>query len=334
VVDKPNTGEKAGGRKQPDKPAQTPRREFWRWFILYMERKMHQRRTRRKKKKAEEINEQKAARLTAEATRWIAIFTVVLAIVAGLTLWQLIQGGADTKALVTASQQQANGASDQADAAQQFSGAADEISQGIGQAVGKLEAQARASQQSAAAAKDALTNGNRPWINVDGPLTIRKVQWSTRYLARDSVATNYQSSPSITLKNFGTAPAFYVRTGMDQVPALNLGDVPKYEKDISAAQDRSCKEADFPISHPKNGGAVIMPSSPLAIYYDALMEGHIGAPPGEDFKAPLVIVGCISYEDRFSVAHHTKFCFTSDGPASGIREGDKLRQCWNNEYAD
>jgi hypothetical protein len=72
-----------------------------------MERKMHQRRTRREKKKSDEKPEDKAARRTATATVWIAIFTIVLAGVGVLTLIELIEGGADTKALVDASKKQA-----------------------------------------------------------------------------------------------------------------------------------------------------------------------------------------------------------------------------------
>lgn len=54
-----------------------------------------------------EAKQDPSARLTAVATAWIAAFTVVLAIVAALTLWQLIRGGADTKASVDASAKQA-----------------------------------------------------------------------------------------------------------------------------------------------------------------------------------------------------------------------------------
>jgi hypothetical protein len=107
MAEKPNAGEKANAGKQPDKPSKKPRREFWRWFILNMERKMHQRRARREKKKDDEKPEDKASRLTAAATVWIAVFTVVLAGVGVFTLIEVIEGGADTHNLAVAAGNQA-----------------------------------------------------------------------------------------------------------------------------------------------------------------------------------------------------------------------------------
>ena len=54
--------------------------------------------------------EQKAAWRTANATVWIAIFTIVLALVGFFTLYEVISGGNDTKKLVKAASNQAEAA--------------------------------------------------------------------------------------------------------------------------------------------------------------------------------------------------------------------------------
>ncbi|MGD1096774.1 MAG: hypothetical protein ABSB35_32875 [Bryobacteraceae bacterium] len=52
----------------------------------------------------------KAADRTATATVWIAIFTIILALVSGFTLYEVIEGGTDTHALAVAAGKQAEAA--------------------------------------------------------------------------------------------------------------------------------------------------------------------------------------------------------------------------------
>jgi hypothetical protein len=75
----------AGSSAQTHKPAKKPIRPWWRRFIDYIKRNVHERRTKRANEKPEE----RSARLTAKATIWMAVFTVVLAAVSGGTLWVL-----------------------------------------------------------------------------------------------------------------------------------------------------------------------------------------------------------------------------------------------------
>jgi hypothetical protein len=175
VDNKPDAHKETSGGKNPDKEAMKPRQLWWRRLIDDVKCKMHERPTKseeRRDKRNNETTEQKAARLTAEATRWIAIFTVVMAIVAALTLWELIQGGADTKALVAASKQQANAASDQADAAQQFSDTAEDINGRMSDAVDQLSAAASNAKAGIKATQDTMRLDQRAWvavIDVHGP---------------------------------------------------------------------------------------------------------------------------------------------------------------------
>jgi hypothetical protein len=63
-----------------------------------------------------------------------------------LTLIEVIEGGADTKALVVASKEQADAASNQSRSAQQFADTASLINGNINDAVGKLNLQAKETQ--------------------------------------------------------------------------------------------------------------------------------------------------------------------------------------------
>lgn len=91
-----------------------------------------------------------------------------MGIVAVLTLWELIQGGVDTKALVTASKQQANAASDQADAAQQFSDTAEDINGRMSDAVDQLSAAASNARAGIKATQDAMRLEQRAWVAASG----------------------------------------------------------------------------------------------------------------------------------------------------------------------
>jgi len=154
--EKPDTSGKEDGGQALQSKAVTTRRSPWKWLVNNVQRVMHNLRTKREERYAKRKNEtieQRAARITAEATHKIAIYTVVMALVAIFTLVELYRGGADTKALVEASKKQADAAQKQAcaaqhnaDAAQQFSNTAGLINRNIHDAVGKLNTQAKATQ--------------------------------------------------------------------------------------------------------------------------------------------------------------------------------------------
>lgn len=101
---------------QNTNPKTTELNEPWRFrLISYIERKLHD----RKAEKKEEGPADRAARRTANATVWIAVFTVVLAVVGGFTLIEVIIGGSDTHDLAVAARSQAELARQQAVALQQ-----------------------------------------------------------------------------------------------------------------------------------------------------------------------------------------------------------------------
>ncbi|MGA3264574.1 MAG: hypothetical protein ABSC47_11080 [Terracidiphilus sp.] len=198
----------------------------------------------------------------------------------------------------------------------------------------KLAAQA---EISAGIAKESLTKGNRPWLGVDGSLTIRRIEMKTVVLDEGRQVQNHVVvEPDFTIKNFGNAPAFMVTTNIGQVSTQNYSDVKEYFKEVETLQNTSCAEADSSSSSTgKESGGMIYPDNTQGTAIAAIAYVH-GGPPNsvERYDLPLTLVGCISYRDQFSIRHYTKFCFTSDAPMSSLVKGDRLRQCIRNQDAN
>jgi hypothetical protein len=186
--DKPDAGESKGSGGQLNKPTKKPRRGLWRRFIHYELRKRNQRIAERKRKKTDEKPDQKAVRVTASATRHIAVLTYILAGVAILNLIEIYQGGVDTKALVKAAKQQAC-------AAKSFAQSATSINKGIVDAVSKLDAQAQATQRVADTAAESLTAVQRPFIGyIPGETDLGL---GTGYASIEGVWSNSGNTPAV-----------------------------------------------------------------------------------------------------------------------------------------
>lgn len=141
--------EGAGDAKKTDTKIENPRRKRWSRFIRYVKRKAHERRS----KKQRESSADRAARRTANATVWMAIFTVVLSFVSVGTLLvlkrqlkEMHEGGVDTHALAEAAKQQSC-------AAKSFASSAASIDAGVHDAVWQLRGQVKTSGQLAAVTK-------------------------------------------------------------------------------------------------------------------------------------------------------------------------------------
>ena len=156
------------------------------------------------------------------ATCVIAAGTLVSAAAIAFQWREMVKGGADTSALVGYAQRQADdadkiksSADKQAAAAQRFADTAGLINSNVNDAVGKLDAQARATQRSANAAKSAADTaiaGLRPWIKI--------MDVQTRGEGTVIPALSFQTNPvwpagtsqttfqlQISLKNVGHSPA-------------------------------------------------------------------------------------------------------------------------------
>jgi hypothetical protein len=95
-----------GAQTQPkvEPPLPIPPRKRAIWGISYIKRKLQERKAKREQKTPAD----KAAHITAVATFWIAGFTFVLAILSGLTWWEIHTGGTDTHDLAIQAKNQAD----------------------------------------------------------------------------------------------------------------------------------------------------------------------------------------------------------------------------------
>ncbi len=132
-------------------------------------------REERRARKEQETPADRAARVTANATVWMAVFTLFLFLLNGATVWilknqlkEMHEGGIDTHALAQASSDAASAASDQADAAQQFSDTTDDINKGISSAGKQLEASANNTRTTIRNAQTQFQDEQRAWVGVEG----------------------------------------------------------------------------------------------------------------------------------------------------------------------
>jgi hypothetical protein len=329
--EQPDTREKEENSQPPNKKTAQPRHGWWR-RIIYIERKMDERRAKREEcraKRKNETTEQEAARLTAEATRWIAVFTVVMAIVAGLTLWELIQGGADTRALVDASRKQACAASKSAKAARDFADTAALINSGIGDAVKKLAAQAKASQKSADAAKsaadtarDALILDQRPWIGIAKTPSAGEIEKYPDSFVRIK----------FRFENFGKSPAINIAFS----GAVVASPIHPKIKGNSFKQNTFTRTLGNCMNNPYQFGndGLLLPTQ----YLDETAIGGIdprdvAAAEEPGGKMWLYATGCFDYDDMVGGPHHQLlFCFFYDPQAKAFGLCDEGYKTRDGEY--
>jgi hypothetical protein len=135
----------------------------------------------REAKRKGESPTDRAARISAKATAWMAVFTLFLALTSGGTIWILINqlremhtGGVDTHSLANAATKTEAAAEKSAQASRDFADTAAKINSSLGTAVDKLNLQAEALNESvgqasrlAKATEEANANASaadRPWF--------------------------------------------------------------------------------------------------------------------------------------------------------------------------
>ncbi len=186
---------------------------------------------------------------------------------------------------------------------------------------------------SADIARDALTKTSRPWIWVDGPLigaaiVADPVEISHPTLYPDqSDQTQVKTRITLTIKNFGEGPAFFVTSFGGIVPATGETDPQKLFAQEGSQMERACRMADLMrdtaiIPKEKGSGPTLFPNdtNPMDI-------GGTTIAPGWDLSSPLLSFGCVSYRDQFFVSHHAKMCFESATPISQVAKGQGLMRC-------
>jgi hypothetical protein len=160
-----------------------------------------------KKLDNEEALEERMSAFERSTVRLTTI-SIGVAIIVGLAVfaqwWEMHTSGLDTHALAEAAKQQVFAAGKSAQAAQNFASSAALINGNINDAVGKLDAQAKATQRSANAAKSAADTaiaGLRPWIKIsdvqtrgEGPIIPALSFQTVPLLARRNIASHASTS--------------------------------------------------------------------------------------------------------------------------------------------
>lgn len=219
----------------------------------------------------------KSDKIMVWATCVIAAGTLVSAAAIALQWREMVKGGTDTSMLVGYAQRQADdadkiklSAQNQAIAAHQFANTADDINSNINDAVGKLDAQSKATQDTARF----VVSGNRPWI--------------IPYFPPQHKRTIQESN--VEWHNAGKSPA----VGVFSTAEYFVGEFSK--------RLRSCREMEIalqkkPIGYwqyqefvPQDGGR-----------YETALAGT----PDWKGPAPLNIHGCVWYRDVFSNTERT-----------------------------
>lgn len=176
----------------------------------------------------------RAAQLTANATKWMAIFTFFLALTSLGTIWilrnqlsEMHSGGIDTHNLADAADKTRAAAEKSAQASRDFADTAGEINSSIGTAVEKLNLQAGALKQSvdqaarlAKATEEANASvlaADRPWVG--GVIVITDFEVGKTPKA-NCLLTNSGRRPAIVEQlrmTGGNYPAFPAKPGYGKV---------------------------------------------------------------------------------------------------------------------
>jgi hypothetical protein len=171
----PETDDGKTAESKIDPPASPPVCSAW--SISEIKRKLHESKAKHEQENATD----KAARRTADATVWIAAFTVILALVGIFTLYEIITGGNDTHELAESAKKQATASVQQvsvmaalAIAAKLQSDQAIAQTTKMGESLAKTDSLIKATKTIADNARDSLKVSQRAYVTVgrkDGVVT-------------------------------------------------------------------------------------------------------------------------------------------------------------------
>jgi hypothetical protein len=261
-------------------------------------------REERRAKREQETTADRAARVTANATVWMAVFTVLLFVLNGITVFilsiqlkEMHEGGIDTHALAKASENAADAASDQADAAQQFSDTAEDINGRMQEAVDQLQAAAENANTSVRATQNALRLEQRPWVFINAmdlkPPTLN-----------DPLVVEY------SIKNEGRTPATMLK---DSKISMAISLSPMNHLTDAVANTPFNTGLIFPgtVYGPSVISSSTMSGSPPHFLGPTEIAAYSAKPPA----LWVYVYGRLIYSDAFGVKHTTSYCQVSNGTA-------------------
>ena len=268
------------GRKA-NTPIKAPSaRRGWTRFVSNVKSEMHKRRA----KEQEESSMDRAARRTATATIWMAVFTVILAATSIGTAWilknqlgEMHEGGIDTHNLATAADRID-------DAADSFSKSSTHINQGVSDAVTKLGQQADDSESF-------FRTDERAWVVID------QISVLESHPADATFPPHFKYG--LYAKNVGKTVARDVRIHIDAF----FGSSPLNKNGVERTQMRTWRGDEGKVFGPDKAG----PQSLAPGERSTVPVTAGGQAPRNDWYDTLV--GRIDYTDAFSVHHWKTFCY-------------------------
>lgn len=319
--------------EQPRHAEAPPRPPRSIWMVSYIKRKLDERKTKYKAETAE----QKHSRRTATATWWIAVFTIVLALVSTGTFYLLFKGGKDTRDLITATQDLATAANGQFEAMQELARAASGQAGSMRVFADRMKDQADrtktiadqaivsadAAKSAAGTSEKAMTVGNRPWVKITHRI-VQPLTFGFIGAAGPAATMNVED----TIENVGTTIALNVLAWEDvipedyETPPRGGGALPTTKS--AKARQRDWCDANRNSEQSRRIGNILFPHSPMvqvsgmgplmSKVNEALIHSPIKG------KVSFVMVGCVAYrssfEDPTGPNHQTRFMYRLGIPQS------------------
>jgi hypothetical protein len=254
----------------------------------------------------EESAVDKAAKRTATATVWIAVFTVVLALVGIFTLIEVVLGGSDTHELAVQAKNQADRMKDLAD---RMKDQADRTKTIADQAI----IQAGAAKSAAETASTSLKQSRKVFSTEQRPYLVSDVPG----FVQTSIVAGQGITASVTVRNIGKTPARKVLTNLRMEP-FHPSDTTAFIKFVDglfAALTEKDRIGRRKIVTTPGAEQDIAPGANQFGTSDPVVLGSddtktILLEQGLDVgRVTLFYVGLVSYTDAFDVPYQTEFCY-------------------------
>jgi hypothetical protein len=289
-------------------PIKTPSEpRGWARLVSDVKSKMHE----RSAKQQEETSVDRATRRTANATVWLAIFTVVLAATSLGTVWilknqlrEMHEGGIDTHALADATEKMKDSAEKSAQASRDFADTAGDIKDSIDTAVNKLDAQAKGIEQSRKSSLSASTKTLN--ASIDSSKLDERAWVGNCFFGMERFEKDKPIRVSIKFCNSGKTPAYKVEDSIMWKVVPTLIDGPTEQelgRLISSPANAIAPQGSFIM---RGGYNDSLPMTTIEASGQKTLDQFFDVlDAGTQF---LYYFGNVRYTDAFGRPHTTQFC--------------------------
>jgi hypothetical protein len=247
--------------------------------------------TRRRIKRQTEGAADRAARRTATATVWLAVFTVILAFVGMGTFWllwnqlrEMHEGGIDTHALATATERAEKAARASAQASSDFADSASSINAEIGTAESDFSKMAGNSAAAIKVTQEAMRQDQRAWV---GLLQVTGVPEVGKPYEVESILTNTGRTPAKNLVRLQSTSI--LPRGASFVPVYDASKPDSVNPSVSILFPNQFYRGTTKITNGKNLEQIDV---------DRITQGDL----------TVYVYGKVCYKDVFNKKHWERFC--------------------------